>query len=72
MTSKNKTSKDKVWRIAGLAVVGIAYIGGLIGWTWAVRSVPEDDGATQDSTSVVINAVPSMHAGAVPVSDFTK
>ncbi len=36
----NRSSSDIYRQYAGILLVGVAYLGGIIGWTWAVLSLP--------------------------------
>lgn len=48
-----RMSSRRVRQYAGLALVILAYIGGIIGWSWAVQSVEAPDAPPADSTAVV-------------------
>jgi hypothetical protein len=37
--SRDAMTERKKWQIAGIVVVALAYLGGIVGWTWAALSV---------------------------------
>lgn len=55
------TSSRRVRQYVGLALVIFAYLGGIVGWTWAVQTVDADRSPSRDTTEVV---VPDRGAGA--------
>jgi len=32
-------ANQKKWQILGIVIVALAYLGGIVGWTWAALSV---------------------------------
>jgi hypothetical protein len=52
-----------VRQYVGLALVILAYLGGIAGWTWAVQTVDADRSSPGDTTEVV---VPEPAADAPP------
>jgi hypothetical protein len=42
-----------VRQYVGLALVILAYLGGIVGWTWAVQTVDADRSSPSDTTEVV-------------------
>jgi hypothetical protein len=48
------SSSRRVRQYVGLALVILTYIGGIVGWTWAVQTVDADRAAPRDTTEVVV------------------
>jgi len=46
------SSSRRYRQYAGLALVLLAYLGGILGWTWAVQTVETDRSSPVDTTAV--------------------
>lgn len=49
----SSSSARRVRQYVGLALVILAYLGGIVGWTWAVQTVDADRSSPSDTTEVV-------------------
>jgi len=47
------SSPRRLRQYAGLALVILVYLGGILGWTWAVQTVESPPAAPADTTAVV-------------------
>jgi drug/metabolite transporter (DMT)-like permease len=54
LTAFVSSSSRRVRQYVGLALVILAYLGGSVGWTWAVQTVDADRAAPTDTTEVVV------------------
>jgi len=66
--SVSSTSSRRLRQYVGLALVVLAYVGGIIGWTWAVQTVDPPPSAPRDSTAVTAPAPGSTGPAAVPAA----
>jgi len=64
-------SSRRFRQYAGLTFVLLAYLGGILGWTWAVQTVETDDARPADTTAVEAPAPDSVGGPAVPVRPAT-
>jgi hypothetical protein len=53
---------------AGLALVVLAFLGGILGWTWALQTVETDDESPVDTTAVEGRRADLPAARAVPAA----
>ena len=58
-SSSTVSSPRRYRQYAGLALVLLAYLGGILGWSWAVQTVETDRSAPADTTAVE-TSVPAL------------
>ncbi|MFB6249908.1 MAG: hypothetical protein ABEL97_15205 [Salinibacter sp.] len=49
----SSSASRRVRQYVGLALVILAYLGGIVGWTWAVQTIDADRSSPADTTEVV-------------------
>ncbi|MEF8940763.1 MAG: hypothetical protein V5A22_13035 [Salinivenus sp.] len=58
----SSSASRRVRQYVGLALVILTYLGGIVGWTWAVQTVDADRAASTDTTTVVAPSDPGPGA----------
>jgi len=61
------SSSRRYRQYAGLALVLLAYVGGILAWTWAVQTVETDGAPAADTTAVETPAADPVSVPAAPV-----